>query len=605
MLSKFKEFLGGEKIRRESILLLFTLISVVILCSAVSAADPVDSANIYVSPTGNDTDGDGSSSNPYQTIEIGLITVNNTGTIHLASGTYSSNTTGHKDYDLVISKNITIQGAGIDQTIIDAGGKARIFEILGDLKVSIKDLTFINGNATASAPQYGGAIYNYGTLTLVNCKFENNTGREAGAIDNGNILDITSCDFVGNTATNAGGAIRTDANMIIRNSNFRNNQATDGGAIYSNPDNEITIIGCNFENNIAGAAGAINNWACNFTITDSTFKNNNANEGGAIKNIGFSSSCSMTITGCTFLGNTADDGGAISNSENLTVTDSIFENNQVFDGWGGAIFNSWGTSTIIRSIFTNNTAYRGGAIYNGDTASNVTGCNFNSNTAINNGGAIYGHNADSGSPLTVKYSRFVGNNVGTTAQDIYMRHQSLDARYNWWGSNNGPASRVTGDEFSVITYTPWLVLNINADPSTINAGKTSKITANVYMDSAGGDHSADAAQFFSGSEVKFTTNLGNVGSKEVTVPWALGLADATLRGDEGPGIATVGAVDGETVSRTVTILGDSAVNTIPTVSAASSLSTTRTVGMQETGLPIAGLILAILMLFGGLVSYKR
>ena len=100
-------------------------------------------------------------------------------------------------------------------------------------------------------------------------------------------------------------------------------------------------------------------------------------------------------------------------------------------------------------------------------------------------------------------------------------------------------------------------MNINVDPSTIYTGQNSRITANVYTDSNGTDHSADAAQFFSGPEVTFTTDLGNVGSKSVVVPWTLGSAFATLRGDEGPGIASVTAADGNvTLSTMVTILQD-------------------------------------------------
>lgn len=69
-----------------------------------------------------------------------------------------------------------------------------------------------------------------------------------------------------------------------------------------------------------------------------------------------------------------------------------------------------------------------------------------------------------------------------------------------------------------LNYNPWLVLTLTAHPSTIYTGQNSLLTADVYTDAAGGDHRADAAMFFSGPQVTFTTTLGNVGSKFVTVP---------------------------------------------------------------------------------------
>jgi len=116
--------------------------------------------------------------------------------------------------------------------------------------------------------------------------------------------------------------------------------------------------------------------------------------------------------------------------------------------------------------------------------------------------------------------------------------------------------------------------------------------ADVYRDSNGGDHSANAAQFFSGPRVTFTTNLGNVGSKSVTVPWVNGRAIATLRADEGPGIATVTASDYQTVKTFIKILG-------------KSNNRSKTIEMQKTGFPVQGLIFAILIVLSGLAVTRR
>lgn len=177
-----------------------------------------------------------------------------------------------------------------------------------------------------------------------------------------------------------------------------------------------------------------------------------------------------------------------------------------------------------------------------------------------------------------------------------LENSNTTALYNWYGTNGPDATKFfTGN--GTLNYYPWLVLNIKSKPSTINPGGSSAITADVYHDAAGGDHSADAALFFSGSRVTFTTNLGNMGSKSVTVPWVNGLATAILRADEGPGIAKVTAADYEVVQTLVNIRGAS--------NSDNTTSTTRTVGMENTGLPLAVIVMSVLLVLGGLISVRK
>jgi parallel beta-helix repeat protein len=194
----------------------------------------------------------------------------------------------------------------------------------------------------------------------------------------------------------------------------------------------------------------------------------------------------------------------------------------------------------------------------------------------------------------------------TTIIDLY--HQFMNSMdnvtcntnspYNWYGTNSDPGN----DKFLIgngtLNYTPWLVMSIHANPSTIYPGQNSAITADVYQDSSGEDHSKDAAMYFNGPQVTFTTDLGNVGSKSVMAQWANGFATAILRADEGSGVATVTATDYQTVRTFVTILG--AVETSTVVNSANN-----TIGMQKTGTPLNYLILAMLMMISGLISTRR
>jgi len=98
------------------------------------------------------------------------------------------------------------------------------------------------------------------------------------------------------------------------------------------------------------------------------------------------------IRGLTFKDGDADgnNGGAIrsANSDDLTVEDSVFVNNQGFDG--GAIFAHDGVINIRRSTFTGNAASGdGGAVYANYDLDLVLDSEFSENTSGGYGGAIY------------------------------------------------------------------------------------------------------------------------------------------------------------------------------------------------------------------------
>jgi hypothetical protein len=95
--------------------------------------------------------------------------------------------------------------------------------------------------------------------------------------------------------------------------------------------------------------------------------------------------------------------------------------------------------------------------------------------------------------------------------------------------------------------------------------------------------------------VTFTTNLGNVGSKIATALTIDGVATILLRGDEAAGTAlTSAALDLETMYLTVPV-------TPITVNAV----TTNTVGMQNTGTPPVGIVLATLMVLSGFFRTRK
>jgi PKD repeat protein len=84
--------------------------------------------DIYVATNGNDLSNSGTSpSSPFKTIDHALsriyATAENPLTIHLASGTYSPSLTGEK-YPLQMVKYVSLQGAGIEESFLDAEASA-------------------------------------------------------------------------------------------------------------------------------------------------------------------------------------------------------------------------------------------------------------------------------------------------------------------------------------------------------------------------------------------------------------------------------------------------------------------------------------------------
>jgi len=157
---------------------------------------------------------------------------------------------------------------------------------------------------------------------------------------------------------------------------------------------------------VIGGCGAIENKFSDVHISNCTFSNNDGDDvGGAICNYYFSS---LTIINSNFSDNYSHVGGAIFNSDSdLTITNCVFQRNDVGNGSGGAIFNNFSSLTIMNSIFFKNEAYHhGGAISNENSSLLITNSTFYGNiTYSDEGGAI--NNYDS--PLKISNSILWGN----------------------------------------------------------------------------------------------------------------------------------------------------------------------------------------------------
>ncbi len=419
-------------------------------------------------------------------------------------------------------------------------------------------LSVTDGTFTVNTAYDGGVVYNSGTCTLSGSTLTHNNATDGGAVYNIGTCTVSGSTFTNNNATkylSYGGAVYNSGTCTVTTSTFNNNYATQWGGAISNIGT-CTVSSSMFTNNTGlMVGGAICNvWYGvdeygNCTLIDSIFINNHAgNHGGAVAAYG-----GGTINGCTFTGNTAGlQGGAIMMSRYGTVNNCTFTSNSVTlaTSRGGAICSGGYACNVTNCTFTGNTATgSGGAIKNmNDAVIIVTGCNFAFNGAPN-GNAIYNDNGDS-SHTIVNYNRFYDTASG---YEIYSDSGSMNAMYNWWGSNSNPISKVYG----TVDVNPWLILTVNATPSIIGKDSTSTITADLNHDSGGFTHTNHVID---GIPISFTTSLGTINSPVSTVN---GVAAATLHGGSVAGTAYINALlDSQTVPTSVVIETDT---TPPTV----------------------------------------
>ena len=189
-----------------------------------------------------------------------------------------------------------------------------------------------------------------------------------------------------------------------------------------------------------------------------------------------------------------------------------------------------------------------------------------------------------------------------------LEQSNTTATYNWYGTNK-PSETKFFKANGTLNYSPWLVLSVSPNPARIHTGENSTITADIYHDSIGVDHSAYSAMFFSGPRITFTTDRGNMDSKSFETQWFNGVATAILRADKYKGIATVTANDYQTVKTGVTILGASNNSTSSVkeplkISYTARMGKSQTIGMQDTAVPVTGIIFGIMMILGGFIGTK-
>ncbi|MBW6466871.1 MAG: hypothetical protein K0B06_10230, partial [Brevefilum sp.] len=290
---------------------------------------------------------------------------------------------------LVINKNLTIDGSDLAVPIAISGKNDVGVFMIGPLgKATFDSLMIINGN-----DEYGGGIYNWGNLTIINCTIANNYGKEGGGgifnSDNA-YLWIVDSTLSNNTTEGDGGGIFNMGFLEVVNSILSENIAGSimnggkGGAILNHElSQQLTVVNSTLSGNEAGAnGGGIHNEGT-LMVENSAISENRGltGTGGGLHNEG-----TLTLLFVVLNGNEAGFGGGIYTNNTLIMTDSTLSGNSAY--YGGGIYNPLGDSLINNSALFGNTAtLDGGGILNEGTLY-ITNSTLSGNLAGLDGGGI-------------------------------------------------------------------------------------------------------------------------------------------------------------------------------------------------------------------------
>jgi len=380
---------------------------------------------------------------------------------------------------ITLGSSLTVNNSAANPITIDAGGTAitldggstspgtgvRILCVLGGSMLTLNSLGFTHGNANGTlcgsdTRPDGGAIANFGTVTVNNSVFTQNIANDGGAIQNmGGILTINNAYLSENITvnapdkSNAGGAIQSTGGVLtVANSTLVNNSA----------------YGSQF--GLGGAIEAFSNTAV--MITDSVLSGNNSALGGG----GLDESSGMlTLLNTTINGNTTglQGGGIDTQRVVMSIMNSTISNNITLSGNGGglSIVRDSSTSgpgtpaTISNTTISNNSAVDGGGIDTSDVVT-ISNSTIASNSASSLGGGIRNDNVGNFVGTVNALSVLFAANIAVTGPDFNGAIHSLG--YNFIRNTGGSTGFTASTDLVGVAVTIGALSN-NGGPTLTDA----------------------------------------------------------------------------------------------------------------------------------------
>lgn len=266
---------------------------------------------------------------------------------------------------LTLSSDIRLNGAGMNESLIDGGNTVRVLYLNSGYRLSLNGVRIIGGNVSGS----GGGLY----------------------MATGSFARIENSRFSANEASSNGGAIFLDdeAYLDVFSSTFTNNNASSGGAIYSDYG-VVSLSGSTLSGNSASSeGGAVYLYIGNLTARSSELSGNSADDGGALY-VYYSSN--VQLEDVTVDNNTASsDGGGINlyDYSLLRITGGSVSNNSASANGGGvyAYYSSLELDDV--AVAGNSASSNGGGLYVEDGQAYIQTSSIDTNTAGSEGGGFY------------------------------------------------------------------------------------------------------------------------------------------------------------------------------------------------------------------------
>ena len=204
----------------------------------------------------------------------------------------------------LITGHFAMVGGG--NTVIRRGTAAlsafRVIDVASGASLRVSNLSIRNGSTAG----LGGGIQNAGTLSIRNVTFSGNTAGNGGALSNsaGATANLDNATMAQNTTTSVGGgAIINFGTLTLAESSLSGNHAPiNGGGLNTQPGGISHISGSQIVYNVSGGlGGGISNLGTT-TITGSSVRFNQGSGGGGIA----TGNTNITLTKSTVTSNTPD-----------------------------------------------------------------------------------------------------------------------------------------------------------------------------------------------------------------------------------------------------------------------------------------------------------
>jgi uncharacterized repeat protein (TIGR01451 family) len=279
-------------LRTRLTLMLITLTLIELATFSLTAQPTRAGGPWYVATSGDDTNDCLSPSTACVTINEAIIKASSGDTIYVGTGTFT-NTIGTEV--VLMNKSVTLSGgweadftSRTGMTVIDGNGVHRGLYVNSGVEITVEYFVIENGFA-----DWGGGIYNKGTLAINNSDIRNNQG---GGIYTEGVLTLDSSSITNNTGK--GGIYKFLGTIMVNNSTISGNAGYSCGGVCNDNPGSISINNSTITRNSAyssSGGGIVNYYPGLMTLQNTILAGNTPSD------------CQdqLTLAGYNILGNSA------------------------------------------------------------------------------------------------------------------------------------------------------------------------------------------------------------------------------------------------------------------------------------------------------------